>query len=50
MRLLTNNPAKVATLESHGVAVVERVPLAIDPGEHNREYLAVKRDRTGHYL
>lgn len=50
VRLLTNNPAKVAALGTHGVTVVERVPLAIDPGTHNREYLAVKRDRTGHYL
>ena len=50
VRLLTNNPAKVAALEAHGVAVAERVPLALPATAHNAGYLAVKRDRTGHQL
>ena len=50
IRLLTNNPAKVAGLESAGVAVAERVPHALPPNPHNAHYLAVKRDRTGHLL
>ncbi|WP_223797814.1 GTP cyclohydrolase II [Sphingomonas nostoxanthinifaciens] len=50
VRLLTNNPAKVAGLEAAGVTVVERVPHALPPNPHNAHYLAVKRDRTGHLL
>ncbi|HWK37208.1 GTP cyclohydrolase II [Sphingomonas sp.] len=50
VRLLTNNPAKVAALEAHGIAVAERVPLALPANPHNQRYLATKRDRTGHQL
>jgi GTP cyclohydrolase II len=50
IRLLTNNPAKVAALEAQGIKVAERVPLRIEAGEHNRTYLATKRDRSGHQL
>jgi GTP cyclohydrolase II len=50
IRLLTNNPAKVAALEAQGIKVAERVPLRIEPGGHNRAYLATKRDRSGHQL
>ena len=50
VRLLTNNPAKVAGLETAGVAVVERVPHFLPPNPHNERYLATKRDRTGHQL
>jgi GTP cyclohydrolase II len=50
VRLLTNNPAKVAGLKAAGIDVVERVPHALPPNPHNAHYLAVKRDRTGHLL
>lgn len=50
VRLLTNNPAKVAGLEAAGVAVIERVPHALPSNPHNERYLATKRDRTGHQL
>jgi GTP cyclohydrolase II len=50
IRLLTNNPAKVAGLEAAGVAVAERVPHKLPPNPHNAHYLDVKRDRTGHLL
>ncbi|HWI84708.1 MAG TPA: GTP cyclohydrolase II [Sphingomonas sp.] len=50
VRLLTNNPAKVAGLGSAGINVVERVPHALPPNPHNAHYLEVKRDRTGHLL
>jgi GTP cyclohydrolase II len=50
VRLLTNNPAKVAGLEAQGVAVVERIPHRLPPNPHNERYLATKRDRTGHQL
>jgi len=50
VRLLTNNPDKVASLQGHGVAVVERVAHAMPPNPHNAAYLDTKRDRSGHYL
>jgi 3,4-dihydroxy 2-butanone 4-phosphate synthase/GTP cyclohydrolase II len=50
VRLLTNNPAKVTSLEDFGVKVVERVPLAPHPNDHNLAYLLTKRDRMGHAL
>lgn len=50
VRLMTNNPAKVAGLEAVGVAVVERVPHALPANPHNERYLATKRDRTGHQI
>lgn len=48
IRLLTNNPEKVAALEASGVHVTERVPHHLPPNPHNERYLATKRDRTGH--
>ncbi len=50
VKLLTNNPAKVAGLEAEGVKVAERLPLAIAANPHNERYLDTKRDRTGHQL
>jgi GTP cyclohydrolase II len=50
IRLLTNNPQKVAKLESAGVTVEERVPHQLPANPHNVRYLATKRDRTGHKL
>ena len=48
VRLLTNNPAKVAGLEREGVAVVARVAhhMAVNP--HNADYIATKQSRSGH--
>jgi GTP cyclohydrolase II len=48
VRLLTNNPQKVAQLEATGIHVVERVPLILPANPFNARYLATKRDRTGH--
>lgn len=50
IRLMTNNPAKVAALEGVGVRVTERVPHELPANPHNARYLATKRDRTGHLL
>jgi GTP cyclohydrolase II len=50
IRLLTNNPAKVAGLGAAGIDVVERVPHQMAANPHNAGYLATKRDRTGHAL
>jgi len=50
VRLLSNNPAKWRALREHGIEVVERVPLEIDPNPSNLPYLRTKRDRMGHLL
>ena len=50
IRLLTNNPQKVAVLEATGITVTERVPIALPANRFNEKYLATKRDRTGHQL
>ncbi len=50
VRLLTNNPAKIAMMERTGIAVTERVPLKVGETEHNRGYLATKAAKSGHLL
>jgi GTP cyclohydrolase II len=50
IRLMTNNPAKVAAFEGAGVEVAERVPHQFPANPHNTRYLATKRDRAGHLL
>ena len=48
VRLLTNNPNKVAGLEAAGVEVVERVAHHMPANPHNADYLATKHKRSGH--
>ena len=50
IRLLTNNPRKVIGLDGYGLKIVERVPIAMVPGEHNRAYLDTKKVKMGHLL
>ncbi|MDY3561047.1 GTP cyclohydrolase II [Gemmata sp. JC673] len=50
IRLLTNNPRKVIGLEGYGLRIVERVPIQLPPGEHNRGYLQTKKEKLGHLL
>ena len=50
VRLMTNNPRKVAMMEGHGIRVVDRVPLQVGRNRWNDAYLAVKRDKSGHLL
>jgi GTP cyclohydrolase II len=50
IRLLTNNPAKVAALEAAGVTIAERVAHQLPENPHNARYLATKRDKSGHLL
>jgi len=50
VRLMTNNPHKIAGLQAHGVDVVERVPMTIAPHPNNLHYMETKRDRMGHLL
>ncbi|MDT8323001.1 MAG: bifunctional 3,4-dihydroxy-2-butanone-4-phosphate synthase/GTP cyclohydrolase II [Bacteroidota bacterium] len=50
MRLLTNNPKKVVGLKSHGLEIVERVPIESLPNDINETYLRTKRDKMGHLI
>ncbi|BBW95746.1 bifunctional 3,4-dihydroxy-2-butanone-4-phosphate synthase/GTP cyclohydrolase II [Geobacillus icigianus] len=50
MRLLTNNPRKIAGLKGHGLEVVERVPLEMPPKKENEQYLRTKYEKLGHML
>ncbi len=50
VRLLTNNPSKIAMMEANDVSVTERVPLQVGENAHNRAYLATKAKKSGHIL
>src|SRR6185369_6290783 len=50
VRLMTNNPSKVAELTRHGVEVSSRVPHVIPPHTFNRFYLETKANRSGHFI
>ena len=49
-KFLTNNPKKVAGLEGFGLEMVEQIPLSPPANDHNRKYLATKRDRMLHQI
>jgi 3,4-dihydroxy 2-butanone 4-phosphate synthase/GTP cyclohydrolase II len=48
IRLVTNNPRKIAGLKGYGLEVVERVPLFVEANDHNSGYLATKAEKLGH--
>jgi 3,4-dihydroxy 2-butanone 4-phosphate synthase/GTP cyclohydrolase II len=48
MRLLTNNPKKLAALEGYGLEIEEQLPIEPAVQEHNESYLRTKRDKMGH--
>lgn len=48
VRLMTNNPEKVAALESAGIEVVERISAEVAPQESFRKYLETKHEKMGH--
>jgi GTP cyclohydrolase II len=48
IRLLTNNPHKLAAVEKAGITVTQRVPLVVKSGRHNHDYLAAKAKKSGH--
>ncbi len=50
LRLMTNNPSKVAGLEAAGIEVVERLPLLAGRNPHNHAYLETKAAKFGHRL
>jgi 3,4-dihydroxy 2-butanone 4-phosphate synthase/GTP cyclohydrolase II len=48
--VLTNNPAKIEGLRSHGVEVVDRLPVEVAPNPLNIRYLRTKQKKLGHLL
>lgn len=48
VRLLSNNPDKVAALEKGGIEVAERVPCEVEPTPYAEKYLETKREKMGH--
>lgn len=50
MKLLTNNPRKIAGLEGYGLSISDRVPLQMEASEHNKQYLQTKMKKLGHLL
>ncbi|MCL2930402.1 MAG: bifunctional 3,4-dihydroxy-2-butanone-4-phosphate synthase RibB/GTP cyclohydrolase II RibA [Trichodesmium sp. MAG_R01] len=50
MRLITNNPRKIAGLHGYGIEIVDRVPLLIETTDYNSAYLATKAQKLGHIL
>ncbi|AOW52216.1 TPA: bifunctional 3,4-dihydroxy-2-butanone-4-phosphate synthase/GTP cyclohydrolase II [Legionella pneumophila] len=50
LRLLTNNPLKIASLERYGMKITQRIPLEIEPSRENHSYLKTKKIKLGHLL
>ncbi|MBP5511389.1 MAG: bifunctional 3,4-dihydroxy-2-butanone-4-phosphate synthase/GTP cyclohydrolase II [Kiritimatiellae bacterium] len=50
IRLLTNNPCKIAGLEGYGLKIVERVPVIVPPNEFDAKYLETKKEKMGHLI
>ena len=50
IRLITNNPRKIAGLNGYGIEVVDRVPLLIEATDYNCAYLATKAQKLGHIM
>ena len=48
VRLLSNNPDKVAALERGGIRVIERVPCEVSASAHSEDYLKTKKEKMGH--
>jgi 3,4-dihydroxy 2-butanone 4-phosphate synthase/GTP cyclohydrolase II len=50
IRLITNNPRKIAGLKGYGLEIIDRLPLLIESNDYNTYYLATKAEKLGHML
>jgi len=50
VRLMTNNPRKMADLSKYGIEVAERIPLMANPNPSNEKYLKTKKEKLGHLI
>jgi GTP cyclohydrolase II len=50
VRLMSNNPEKIAAVERSGVRVIERIPIQVEPTATTEDYLRTKREKMGHLL
>jgi GTP cyclohydrolase II len=50
VKLMTNNPDKVAALESAGIAVTERVSAEVEPQDTFAAYVKTKQEKMGHIV
>lgn len=50
VRLMTNNPKKLNSLNNYGIKVTERIPLVIPPNPYNEFYLRTKAEKSGHLI
>ncbi len=48
MRLITNNPKKIAGIEGYGLTIVDRVPIVVGETSQNARYIETKRSKMGH--
>src|SRR5205085_6012407 len=50
IRLMTNNPRKIADLKAHGIKITGRIPVVIPPNKYNDFYLHTKAEKSGHLI
>jgi 3,4-dihydroxy 2-butanone 4-phosphate synthase/GTP cyclohydrolase II len=50
LRLLTNNPRKIAGIDGFGLKIIGRTPLATEPTKYNAYYMETKREKMGHLI
>ena len=50
IKLLTNNPEKISTLQQAGISIVERIPLQVGENSENERYMHTKAEKLGHFL
>ena len=49
IKLITNNPDKIAQLENQGIQIVERIDISTEKNSHNKKYIETKNERFGHF-
>ncbi len=50
LTVMTNNPKKLIGLEGHGLKIINRIPIVVEPNDENKKYLNTKKKKMGHIL